>query len=181
MRRFGITVSGFGGQGVLFAGQLLAYAGMLEDNYVAWIPSYGVEMRGGTAHCFVTIAEKEVSSPLVEKPDALLVFNKPSLEKFESAVVPGGHMFINSTIVDRKHERKDLHVYEIPASYLADQMGDSRITNLIMLGAMVKATEVVSLDSIQKALEAVIPEKRKKMLPLNFAALQKGMEVLEKA
>lgn len=179
MDRFGITISGFGGQGVLFVGHLLSYAGMLEGNYVAWIPSYGAEMRGGTAHCFVTIAKKEVSSPLVNKPDALLVFNKPSLEKFEMSVAEGGHLLINSSLVDVSAKRTDLNMYYIPANAIADELGDTRVTNLVMLGALVKATGIVKLDSVFEALEGMLPESRKKMLPLNKEALNRGMGTVD--
>ena len=175
MKRFGITISGFGGQGVLFTGYLLAYAAMLADNYVAWIPSYGAEMRGGTAHCFVTIAEKEVSSPVVSQPDALLLFNKPSLIKFEETAKPGAHLLINSSLVDQEPKRTDLNIYKVPANAIADELGDSRIANLVMLGALIKATDIITADNAFKALEAILPESKKKLLPLNNEALKKGL------
>ncbi len=178
MKKFGTTIAGFGGQGVLFVGQVLAHAGMLEGNYVSWIPSYGVEMRGGTAHCFVTIAEKEVSSPLVEHPEGLLIFNKPSLEKFEPKAIKDGFLLLNSSLVDQEPRRSDLKIYKVPANEMAAELGDSRVFNLIMLGAFVKATGVVQVENVKKALEEIIPEKRKKLLPLNLSAVDKGVEAI---
>ncbi len=179
MSRFGVTISGFGGQGVLFTGYLLAYAAMLADNYVAWIPSYGAEMRGGTAHCFVTIAEKEVSSPVVNNPEALLIFNKPSLIKFEHTARPGGYLLINSSLVDQEPERTDLKTYKIPANAIADELGDSRIANLVMLGALIKSSGIITADNAFKALDYILPESKKKLLPLNSEALKKGMNTIE--
>ncbi len=178
MERSDMVISGFGGQGVLFVGYLLAYAGMLESNYICWIPSYGVEMRGGTAHCFVTIADKEVSSPIFERPSAVMVFNNPSLEKFETAVIPGGHLFINSSLVDVEPKRTDLIVHKIPASDFANELGNSKVANIILLGALIQATEVVLIDNIYLALQEILSEKKKKMLPLNYEALKCGMSSL---
>ncbi len=180
MKKFGTTIAGFGGQGVLFVGQLLAHAAMLEDKYVSWIPSYGAEMRGGTAHCFVTIAEQEVSSPLVENPDGLLIFNNPSLEKFEPKAVQGGYLLLNSSLVDQPLKRNDLKVYKIPANEIAAELGENRVFNLVMLGSFIKATGLVAEGSIYRALAEVLPAKRKKLLPMNQEALKKGIEAIKK-
>ncbi len=178
MKKFGTTIAGFGGQGVLFVGQVLAHAGMLEGKYISWIPSYGAEMRGGTAHCFVTIAEKEISSPLVEAPEGLLIFNKPSLEKFESSAAKDGYLLLNSSLVDIEPRRSDLNIYKLSASEMAAELGNNRVFNLIMLGAFVKATGIVELDSVKKALEEIVSKKRKDMLPLNLEAFSKGVEAV---
>ncbi|MFO7951764.1 MAG: 2-oxoacid:acceptor oxidoreductase family protein [Bacillota bacterium] len=178
MKKFGTTIAGFGGQGVLFVGEVLAHAGMLEGNYISWIPSYGAEMRGGTAHCFVTIAEKEISSPLVETPEGLLIFNKPSLEKFEPSAAESGYLLLNSSLVDINPKRSDLNIYKLPASEMAAELGNNRVFNLIMLGAFVKVTGVVDSESVKKALEEIIPEKKKKLLPLNLQAFNKGLEAV---
>ncbi|KKM12932.1 2-oxoacid:ferredoxin oxidoreductase subunit gamma [Clostridiales bacterium PH28_bin88] len=175
-----VVVAGFGGQGVLLTGQLLAYAGMLEDKQVAWIPSYGPEMRGGTANCTVTVSEQEISSPVVEEPSAALIFNLPSLAKFESRVRPGGILLINSSLVDRKSNRKDLHVYEIPANEIADTLGNGRVANMVMLGAYLELTGAVSVASVMKALEKVLPEHRHNLLPLNQKAMEMGAKAVRK-
>ncbi|GAW92358.1 pyruvate/ketoisovalerate oxidoreductase subunit gamma [Calderihabitans maritimus] len=174
MRKFGLIVAGFGGQGVLFVGQLLAHAAVIEGKQVAWIPSYGPEMRGGTAHCMVAIAEREISSPLVEEPDAVMVFNRPSLDKFEPIIIKGGLLLVNSSMVDRPPVRRDLQVYPIAANTLAEQLGNSRVANMIMLGALVKLTGIVSIDSVLQALQQVLPEHRRDLLTLNQKALELG-------
>lgn len=173
-----IIVAGFGGQGVMSMGQLLAYAGMEEDKHVSWIPSYGPEMRGGTANCSVTISDVPVSSPLISEPDTLIVLNRPSLEKFEPDVKPGGLLLINSSLIDIDAKRSDLRIVKIPADDLANEkFGNTRVANMILVGAFVAITQAVSINSVVGALKKVLPEYRHNLIPLNRQALELGMEL----
>lgn len=173
-----IILAGFGGQGVMSMGQLLAYAGMMEDKHVSWIPSYGPEMRGGTANCSVTISDAPVSSPLISEPHTLIVLNRPSLEKFEKDVQPGGLLLLNSSLVDLEPKRQDLSVLKIPANELADEkLKNSRVANMIILGAFVERTHAVSMDSVVAALKKVLPEYRHNLIPLNRQALEIGADL----
>ena len=169
-----IIISGFGGQGVLFAGQLLSYAAMDEGKNVTWIPSYGPEMRGGTANCTVIISDEEIGSPLVRHPKVLLAFNRPSLDKYESTVAEGGLLVVNSSMVDRSVDRVNIRMVTLPANDLAENLGDKRLTNMVMLGAMLANQPVLPVQALEKALENHIPERHKKLLPSNIKALQKG-------
>jgi 2-oxoglutarate ferredoxin oxidoreductase subunit gamma len=172
-----IIIAGFGGQGVLSMGQLLTYAGMLEGKHVAWYPSYGPEMRGGTANCGVTVADREISCPLVSEPSTAIVMNRPSLEKFEATVKPGGLLLINSSLIDIKAERTDIKVFEIPANQLADEkLGNTKVANIILLGVFLELTKAVSIDAIIESLKKVLPERRHNLIPLNRQALELGAE-----
>ncbi len=174
-----VIIAGFGGQGVLSMGQLLTYAGMLEGNQVAWYPSYGPEMRGGTANCGVTVSDKEISCPLVSEPTTAIVMNRPSLDKFEPIVKPGGLLLVNSSLVDKKASRKDIRVIEILANDLAaEKLGNTRVANIIMLGAFLELTKTVSIDAIIESLKMVLPERRHNLIPLNRQALELGAEVV---
>jgi 2-oxoglutarate ferredoxin oxidoreductase subunit gamma len=175
-----IMIAGFGGQGILFAGQLLAYAAMDANYEVTWIPSYGPEMRGGTANCTVIIAYEEIGSPTVRNPKAALVFNLPSLDKYEPLVVPGGVLIANSSLVDRGFQRGDLKAVLIPANEMAESLGDRRMTNMVMLGAMLGILPVLPIEAVEKALEDHLPERHKRLLPLNFQALRQGAEFAQK-
>lgn len=181
MKKYGVIISGFGGQGVLFVGYLLAHAAMYDGKKVACVPSYGVEMRGGTAHCSVVIDEREINSPIVEQPDALLAFNQPSLVKFGPRITPQGLMLINSSMTADNGlcGRNDLHVIYIAANQEAQKIGDIRVANLVMLGGLVKATGIVSLESTKIALEAVLPEHRRNVLSLNRQALDAGSDMVQ--
>lgn len=173
-----IILAGFGGQGVMSMGQLLAYAGMEEDKHVSWIPSYGPEMRGGTANCSVTISDRPVSSPIISEPDTLIVLNRPSLEKFEKDVKPGGLLMINSSLIDVEPSRSDLKVIKIPADQLANEkLNNIRVGNMIILGAFIHLTNSVSIEATIGALEKVLPEYRHKLIPLNRQALELGIEL----
>jgi 2-oxoglutarate ferredoxin oxidoreductase subunit gamma len=174
-----ILIAGFGGQGILSTGMLLAHAGMLEDKQVAWIPSYGPEMRGGTANCGITIANEEISSPLVTEPTTLIVMNRPSLEKFEKEVVSGGRILINSSLVDYDVKRDDVLVMKIPANKLAEEIGNLRVANNIILGALIKLTSIVTIDSVVESLKAVLPPRRHNMIPANREALERGFQFAE--
>jgi 2-oxoglutarate ferredoxin oxidoreductase subunit gamma len=169
-----IIISGFGGQGTLFAGQLLAYAAMDSGYHVTWIPSYGPEMRGGKARCTIVVSDEAIGSPLVRRPSAAVVLNIPSMEAFEPAVKSSGVLVVNSSLVPQKSERTDLDVFYVPASDMATELGNVRIANVICLGALVQATGVVSFEAIEQALDDHLPERHRKLLGLNKEALRKG-------
>ena len=171
-----IIISGFGGQGTLFAGQLLAYAAMDTGHHVTWIPSYGPEMRGGKARCTVVVADEEIGSPLVRRPSSAIVLNLPSMEAFEPAIKPGGVLVVNSSLIPMESERDDIQVIYIPATDMAEELGTARLANVICLGALVKATGVVTLDAISQALDDHLPERHRKLLPPNKEALKLGAE-----
>jgi 2-oxoglutarate ferredoxin oxidoreductase subunit gamma len=169
-----IIISGFGGQGVLFAGQLLAYAALDCGRHVTWIPSYGPEMRGGTAHCVVIVSDDEIGSPIVRNPRAVIVMNLPSLDKYEALVKPGGVLVVNTSLVDRAPSRKDIESVLVPAIKLAEGLGDRRLANIVLLGALLERLPVLSLEAVGTALDKHIPARHRDMLQANLAALQKG-------
>ena len=171
-----IIIAGFGGQGILFAGQLMAYAAMDAGFQVTWIPSYGPEMRGGTANCTVVIADEEIGAATVRNPKAALAFNLPSLDKLEPLVIPGGVLVANASLINRGFTRKDLKSVLIPANEMAEAIGDRRLTNMVMLGAMLGGLPVLPLEALEKSLEAHLPERHKRLLPMNFQALRQGAE-----
>ncbi|SDC02265.1 2-oxoglutarate ferredoxin oxidoreductase, gamma subunit [Candidatus Frackibacter sp. WG11] len=174
-----VIMAGFGGQGVMLMGQLLTYAGMKEDKEVSWMPSYGPEMRGGTANCTVIVSKELIASPVVPNPTTAIVMNRPSLDKFESDIKEGGHLFINSSLIDKEAEREDVEVVKVPANEIANELGNSKVANMVMLGAFIAKTEVVDFDSVMDALADVLPEHRHNLLPLNEKALKRGKEVVE--
>ncbi|MDQ7095815.1 2-oxoacid:acceptor oxidoreductase family protein [Desulfosporosinus sp. PR] len=177
-----IILAGFGGQGVMSMGQLLAYAGLEENKFVSWIPSYGPEMRGGTANCSVTISDEEVSSPIITEPNTLIVLNRPSLEKFEKDVQPNGWILLNSSFVDLEPQRRDLSVLKIPAMEIAsEKLNNTRVANMIILGAFVQLTGAVNLESVIGALKKVLPDYRHHLIPLNRQALELGIDLALKA
>ncbi|MCL6610602.1 MAG: 2-oxoacid:acceptor oxidoreductase family protein [Peptococcaceae bacterium] len=169
-----ILVAGFGGQGVLLTGHLLAYAGMLENREVAWIPSYGAEMRGGTAHCTTIISDEEIFSPVVEQFSSALIFNRPSLHKFEKRIKPGGLLLFNSSLIREYPQRSDIRLFPVPANELAARAGLDRAANMVMLGGFLEATGLLSPDSVIKALEKVISPHRRHTLPANRQAMLEG-------
>ena len=173
-----LIIAGFGGQGVMAMGQLLTYAGMIEDKNVSWLPSYGPEMRGGTANCSVILSDEPVGSPVVTDSTASIVLNKPSLDKFENSVVPGGKLFINSSLIDKKSVRNDIDVYYIPANEIAMELGNDKVANMVMLGAFLEATKLVDIESILKAFTKVFGENKAHLVPLNKEALEKGAETI---
>jgi 2-oxoglutarate ferredoxin oxidoreductase subunit gamma len=168
--------SGFGGQGALFAGQLLAYAALEEDKHVTWIPSYGPEMRGGTAHCTVVVSDEEIGSPIIRHPAAAIVLNNPSMDKYEPLVKPGGVLVVNRSLIAKPATRKDIIVIDVPANDLATEAGSAKMANVVLLGALLEVTHAVSLESVVKALDAHLPAKARKLLDGNKLALQKGAE-----
>jgi 2-oxoglutarate ferredoxin oxidoreductase subunit gamma len=171
-----ILIAGFGGQGVLFAGQLLAYAAMDEGHEVTWIPSYGPEMRGGTANCTVVIADEEIGSPLVRHPQAFIAMNLPSLGKYESTIRPGGVVVINSSVIPREAARDDVQSIMIPGNEIAEELGDRRMTNMVLVGGLLANLPVLSLEAVGRALEAHLPVRHQRLLPLNLQALRRGAE-----
>ena len=171
-----VIIAGFGGQGVLFAGQLLSYAAMAAGKEVTWIPSYGPEMRGGTANCTVIVADEEIGSPLVRFPQSAIAMNLPSLDKYESLVKPGGVLIVNASMVNRKVQRKDIHAISIPANEIAETLGDKRMTNMVLLGGLLANLPFLQLEAIEKALADHLPARHQRLLPLNYKALQKGAE-----
>ena len=166
--------AGFGGQGVLLIGQLLAYAGMYEGKNVSWLPSYGPEMRGGTSNCSVIISDTPIGSPIVNNPDILLAMNMPSLDKFENAVNPGGKIFVDSTLVERKVNRTDVDVYYVPATKMAADAGMPTLANMILVGKIIKETGIVSFDNMDGVLKKVVSAKKQDLLDLNKKALDLG-------
>lgn len=171
--------AGFGGQGVMLMGQLLAYSGMYEDKNVTYFPSYGPEMRGGTANCSVIVSDEPVGSPVISEPGILVAMNRPSLERFEAALKPGGTLFYNSSLIDIKPKRTDIKAYAIPANEIAIDLGNARVANMVVMGALLKATGVVSVDTVMKVLtEKVLTGKKKELVGINRAALEKGMELV---
>ena len=169
-----VIFAGFGGQGVLFAGQLLAYAALDAGKEVTWIPSYGPEMRGGTANCTVVVADEEIGSPLVRNPQAAIVMNLPSLDKYEPMVASGGVLIANSSLTNREAQRDDLDCVFIPANEIAEEIGNKRLINVIMLGALLAKLPVLSFEAIEQALENHLPERHKRLLPMNLEALRRG-------
>ena len=171
-----IMIAGFGGQGVLFAGKFLAYKGMVQDKQISWLPSYGPEMRGGTANCSIVISDSSVGSPIITSPDVLVAMNLPSLQKFVNAVVPGGKIFIDSTLIDARVERDDVEVFYIPATQLAKDAGFATLANMILTGKVLKEIDIVSFEGNKETLESFIPAKKAGLIDMNCQALQTGYE-----
>ena len=172
-----ILISGFGGQGVLFTGKFLAYEGLLENKEVTWLPSYGPEMRGGTASCSVIISDDPIGSPLVPKPDVLIAMNLPSLDKFEKDVVPSGLIFYDSSLIGREVERKDVKAFAIPATKMASDEGVTTLANMIVMGKMLKETNMFPAETIDKTLAKVVSARKQSLLEMNKKAIQMGFEL----
>ncbi|MGI6112630.1 MAG: 2-oxoacid:acceptor oxidoreductase family protein [Mahellales bacterium] len=169
-----IIIAGFGGQGVMSMGQLLAYAGMLEGKFVSWLPSYGPEMRGGTANCNVIISDTPVGSPIVTEATTVIAMNRPSLDKFEKSLNGDGLLLINSSLIDRKAERKDVRSYYIDANDIANKLGNLKVANMVMLGALVQLTGIASIQAILESLKKVLGPSKHHLIPLNEQALEEG-------
>lgn len=170
-----IIVSGFGGQGTLFAGQLLTYTAMDEGRHVTWIPSYGPEMRGGTAHCTVIISDDDIGSPIIRRPSIAIVLNPESMDKYEPLVLPGGLLVVNSTLVQRRSERQDIEVVYVPANDLAGELGNMRMANVVLLGAMLAMRPIVAPDDLKRTLDLHIPQERQRIVEPNKRALDRGL------
>ncbi len=170
-----IIMAGFGGQGVMSMGQLLTYAGMIENKQVSWLPSYGPEMRGGTANCAVIVSDSPVGSPIITgDATAAIVMNLPSLVKFEQNLIPKGNLIINSSLIEEQPKRDDVTAYFIPANEIANEIGNSKVANIVMLGAYLELTKVVSVDSVIEALKKVFGPDKQHLVPLNKEALERG-------
>ena len=174
MKNCEMILAGFGGQGILFAGKFMAYKGLTEGKNVSWLPSYGPEMRGGTASCSVIIGDSPVGSPIVSKPDILIAMNLPSLDRYEEAVVPGGMIFLDSSLIERKVKRDDVTVYEIPATRLAGENGFPTLANMIIIGKILKELDESQPDAVEAALGKVISAKHADMKDVNRRAISLG-------
>ena len=172
-----IIISGFGGQGALFAGQLLAYAAMDSGRHVTWIPSYGPEMRGGTAHCTVIISDSPIGAPLVDRPDIAIVLNGPSFEKYESLVLPAGLLVVNSSIIDAHATRLDIETLYVDANDIAEGMGSGKMMNMAMIGAMMARRPVLPMDALERALADHLPQSKAHLLKGNLQTLRRGYAV----
>jgi Pyruvate:ferredoxin oxidoreductase and related 2-oxoacid:ferredoxin oxidoreductases, gamma subunit len=175
-----IIIAGFGGQGVLSMGKILAYSGLMEDKEVTWFPSYGPEQRGGTANVTVILSDNPISSPILNQYDVAIILNQPSLEKFENRVKPGGILIYDGYGINRAPTRKDIQVYCSDAMNTAVNEGQSKAFNMIVLGGMLKVCPMVSIESVMKGLKKTLPERHHKLLPMNEKAIMRGMEIIEK-
>ena len=171
-----IIIAGFGGQGVMSLGQMLAYSGMNEDKEVSWLPSYGPEMRGGTANCQVIISDEEIAAPIISMADTVIAMNLPSLDKFEERVKKGGNLFITSSLIEKKATRDDINVYYIKANETAVEIGNSKVAGMVVMGSYLKITDIVKTETLIEALKKVLGEKKLDLIPANKEALKRGAE-----
>lgn len=169
-------ISGFGGQGVMLIGQILTYSAMLENKFVTWIPSYGPEMRGGTANCTVVVDNEPIGSPVIDRPTDVIALNIPSLLKFEKTLLPGGNLLLNTSVIDREPTRTDIHIFRVDANKLAEEIGNVKIANMVILGAFCGITKVVSQESILQALQKKLTGKKSDLLQLNARAIEQGIK-----
>lgn len=169
-----IIITGFGGQGILFAGKILAYAALVKGKHLSWLPSYGPEMRGGTANCHVIISDEPVASPIITAPDILVSMNKPSLEKFEDTVVSGGTIVYDKTLIDREVARNDVNVCAVEATGIATKEAKTNMANMIMLGAIIKSTNIFTLDEIRAGVEKAVPPSKKDLIDYNMKLIERG-------
>ena len=174
MKTTQILIAGFGGQGILFAGKFLAYKGLLEDLQVSWLPSYGPEMRGGTANCSVILSETPVGSPIITKPDVLIAMNLPSLQKYVDSVVPGGQIYVDSALIAEKVTRTDVEVYYIPATQMAKDNGMATLANMIIMGHLLQNNKELSFDGTEETVNKLVPPKKAALIELNMKALELG-------
>ena len=174
MKTTQILIAGFGGQGILFAGKFLAYKGLLEDIQVSWLPSYGPEMRGGTANCNVILSDVPVGSPIITAPDVLIAMNLPSLEKYVNTVVPGGQIYVDSSLIDAKVERSDVQVFYIPATQMAKDEGIASLANMIIVGHLLENNPELSFEGTAEVVESLVPAKKEALKALNMKALNLG-------
>ena len=174
MKDLNMVFAGFGGQGVLFAGKVVAYAGLIEGRELSWLPSYGPEMRGGTANCSVCLSDEAIGSPLVTNPNVLVAMNRPSLEKFVNEVEPGGVILLDSSLIDVQVERDDVTTYCVPASTLAEENGLKGLANIILVGKLFKEVGFCSEETLDKALQKCIPARKAAMLDFNRKAIEIG-------
>lgn len=171
-----ILLAGFGGQGVLFMGKILAYAGMLDERQICWIPSYGPEMRGGTANCSVIISDDEIHSTVLEYADAGIVLNQPAYDKFLPFIKPGGTLVVNGSIVDSTKRREDIELVNVPAGELATELGNHSLANMICLGALLSRLKTTNLASVERAIDEVVGKKKPQLRDTNLSAVQVGLQ-----
>ena len=176
MKTTQILIAGFGGQGILFSGKFLAYKGLMEDLQVSWLPSYGPEMRGGTANCNVILSETPVGSPIITEPDVLIAMNLPSLEKYVDTVVPGGQVYVDSSLIDAKVERTDVQVFYIPATKMAKEAEMASLANMIIIGHLLENNPELSFDGTEAVVKDLVPPKKAALVELNMKALTLGKE-----
>ncbi len=176
MEQYEVTFAGFGGQGILTAGQLLAYSGIAEGKHVTWLPSYGPEMRGGTAYCTVVVSDHRIGSPIITKPQCACVFNRPSFDKFIPLIKPGGLSIVNSSLIDVTTDRDDITELLMPANDMARKAGNARAANVVVLGAFIGATGVVKVDTVREIIKEKLARK-KEVLEVNFAVLEQGFKL----
>ena len=176
-----VIMAGFGGQGLLFSGKVLAYAGLIENRELSWLPSYGPEMRGGTCNCSVIVSDEPVGSPIIAHPNILMVMNEPSLDKFEDTVTPGGTIFVDSSLIARKVKRTDVDVVYIPATQMAKEMEATSLANMIILGAIVAKLGLVKDETVVTALKETISARKAALLDLNLKAIEVGRDFIRKA
>ena len=169
-----IIMAGFGGQGVMAMGKILAEAALKEGKNVSWLPSYGPEMRGGTANCNVIVSEEPVGAPIVNEATAALVLNRPSIDKFEKDVVPGGVLIVNSSLIDKKAVREDIKVFYVPANEIANEIGNSKIANMVMLGAYLEVSQAAKQETIMEIITEIFADKKASVIPMNKEALIRG-------
>ena len=174
MKTTQILIAGFGGQGILFSGKFLAYKGLIEDVQVSWLPSYGPEMRGGTANCNVVLSDTPVGSPIITVPDVLIAMNAPSLQKYVNTVAPGGQIYVDSSLIDVKVERDDVEVFYIPATQMAKDEGIGTLANMIILGHLLENNANLSFDGVDAVVEKLVPPKKAALKELNMKALNLG-------
>ena len=167
--------AGFGGQGVILMGQIITYAGMMENHQVSWMPAYGPEMRGGTANCSVIISDEPVGSPIVTEPCVVVAMNLPSLDKFESALVPGGILLINSSLIDQAAKRTDIKVHRVPCNDIATELGNPKVANMVMVGAILASSKAVSIESVLTVLSKKIFKNKPQVMKINEEAIRRGM------
>ncbi|MGZ9234804.1 MAG: 2-oxoacid:acceptor oxidoreductase family protein [Anaerolineales bacterium] len=175
-----LIIAGFGGQGVLFGGQVVAYAAMDAGKEVTWIPSYGPEMRGGTANCTVVIADDEIGSPLVKNPPLAIALNLPSFDKYEETLATGGTLIVNQSMVDRGAKRTDINIIFVPCNDIAEEIGNKKLLNMVAIGALLTVLPELTLQDVEKVLEAHLPARHKHLLPKNYEALRRGFEAASK-
>lgn len=175
-----MIIAGFGGQGVLSMGKILAYSGIMEDKEVTWFPSYGPEMRGGTANVTVIVSDSRISSPVLHEYDSAIILNQQSLDKFEKTIKPGGILLYDPNGITKHPTRKDIGIYKVEATKAAVEMGNPKVFNMIVFGSFLKIKPILSLDNVEKGLEKSLPERYHKLIPLNLEAIKKGQQIVDK-
>jgi 2-oxoglutarate ferredoxin oxidoreductase subunit gamma len=171
-----IILAGFGGQGIMLMGKLISYAGMKEDKEVSWMPSYGPEMRGGTANCTVIVSDKKIPSPMSSNPDTIIVMNLPSLDKFLPKVKNGGTVLLNSSLIEKDVTRDDVKVIKVPANEIANELGNAKVANMVMLGSYLAEKDIVKPETVKESLKSVLSARNTKLVDMNIEALERGKE-----